>query len=378
MAPAHSGRQEGGTVATSVLIEPAIVTATEPYVGPTARIEEFLRTAGRETPFLVVDLDVVASRYVQLVDSLPGVDVFFAVKANPAPEILELLVGLGANFDVASIGEIDACLAAGADPTRLSFGNTVKKRTTIRDTYRRGVRIFAFDSEEELDKLIDLAPGATVFCRILCDGSGADWPLSRKFGCDPELALSLLLHTAAHAGLDVGMSFHVGSQQRDPWAWDRVLALVADQFAAFRAEGVEPAVVNIGGGFPGHYVGDVPATVSYGAAITESIARRLGPDVPQRHRRARPLPRRRRGPDPDRGRDRGAEVALRRATLGLPRHRAVRRSRGDAGRGDPLPDPHAARRRTRRAGRARGTDVRQRRCPVRTGRLSPSARARRG
>ena len=77
------------------------------------------------------------------------------------------------------------------------------------------------------------------------------------------------------------MSFHVGSQQRDPWAWDRVLALVADQFAALRAEGVEPAVVNIGGGFPGHYVGDVPATVSYGAAITESIARRLGPDVPR-------------------------------------------------------------------------------------------------
>ena len=135
-AGAHSGRQEGGTVATSVLIEPATVTATEPYVGPTARIEEFLRAAGRETPFLVVDLDVVASRYVQLVDSLPGVDVFFAVKANPAPEILELLVGLGANFDVASIGEIDACLAAGADPTRLSFGNTVKKRTAIRDAYR--------------------------------------------------------------------------------------------------------------------------------------------------------------------------------------------------------------------------------------------------
>ena len=187
------------------------MVATEPYVGPTARIEEFLREAGRETPFLVVDLDVVASRYVQLVSSLPGVDVFFAVKANPAPEILELLVGLGANFDVASIGEIDACLAAGADPTRLSFGNTVKKRTAIRDAYARGVRIFAFDSEEELDKLIDLAPGATVFCRVLCDGSGADWPLSRKFGCDPELALSLLVRAARAASTSACRSTSVRS-----------------------------------------------------------------------------------------------------------------------------------------------------------------------
>ena len=167
--------------------------ASEPYSGPTERIDAFLRSGGRETPFLVVDLDVVAARYRQLAESLPGVDVFFAVKANPAPEILEMLVRLGAHFDVASTGEIDACLAAGADPSTLSFGNTVKKRTAIRDAYVRGVRLFAFDSDEELDKLIDLAPGATVFCRMLCNGSGADWPLSRKFGCDPDVALALLV-----------------------------------------------------------------------------------------------------------------------------------------------------------------------------------------
>ena len=55
-------------------------------------------------------------RYVELAASLPGVDMCYAVKANPAPEILEMLVDLGASFDVASPPEVDACLAAGADP----------------------------------------------------------------------------------------------------------------------------------------------------------------------------------------------------------------------------------------------------------------------
>jgi diaminopimelate decarboxylase len=87
----------------------------------------------------------------------------------------------------------------------------VKKRTAIRDACARGVRIFAFDSEEELDKLIDLAPGATVFCRVLCDGSGADWPLSRKFGCDPELALTLLCARRAPASTSVCRSTSVRS-----------------------------------------------------------------------------------------------------------------------------------------------------------------------
>ena len=80
-------------------------------------------------------------------------------------------------------------LAAGVTADRISFGNTIKKQRHIADAYGKGVRLFAFDAEAELDKLIAQAPGSTVFCRVLCDGSGADWPLSRKFGCEPEEAL---------------------------------------------------------------------------------------------------------------------------------------------------------------------------------------------
>jgi ornithine decarboxylase len=247
---------------------------------PTARIDEFLASCELPTPFVVVDLDVVVERYRQLAEALPMAEIFYAIKANPAPEILELLVRLGSSFDVASPAEVDMCLAAGADPSRISYGNTVKKRRDIEYAYDRGVRLFAFDCDAELDKLVELAPDATLFCRVTTDGGGADWPLSRKFGCGPEMAMHLLVR-AAEKGHAVGVSFHVGSQQRDPSAWDAALATVSEVFDHLRARGIEPALVNLGGGFPGHYVNEVPALETYGSVIRGAMANRLG-DAPVR------------------------------------------------------------------------------------------------
>jgi ornithine decarboxylase len=246
---------------------------------PTRKLEEFLRANEHmnvlETPFVVVDLDVVAERYDSLRSVLPVADVFYAVKANPATEILSMLVKRGSHFDVASPNEIDMCLAAGADPSVISFGNTIKKARHIADAYGKGVRLFAFDAEEELRKLIEHAPEATVFCRVLSDGEGADWPLSRKFGCETEEALRLL-RIAAAAGMKTGMSFHVGSQQRDLTAWDRSLSIVEHVASQLAAEGHYLSLVNLGGGFPGVYQDNMPPIEAYGDAINSAIAERLG------------------------------------------------------------------------------------------------------
>ena len=205
-----------------------------------------------ETPFLVLDLDVVEARYRQLVEALPVTRVLYAVKANPAREVLDRLAELGSSFDVASPGEIDRCLKLGIDPARLAFGNTIKKERDIAYAHSCGVGIFTVDAEAELDKVIRQAPGATVYVRISTDGSGADWPLSRKFGCSPGDALRLL-RKAAHAGLSFGVSFHVGSQQRDVTAWDRALADVGALVRTLSQEGFEAAGVNLGGGLPCQY-----------------------------------------------------------------------------------------------------------------------------
>lgn len=245
---------------------------------PSAKLEAFLAETTLPTPFVVIDTDVVAERYDSLQAALPMADLFYAVKANPARPILELLAARGGYFDVASLGEVELCLAAGVTPDRLSFGNTIKKRDHIRQAYELGVRLFAFDAEAELQKLVEEAPEATVFCRVLCDGAGAEWPLSRKFGCEPEEA-ERLLHLAADRGMKVGVSFHVGSQQGNVDAWDAALAVAAGLARALlgRTEPVRLDVLNVGGGFPGIYQKRMPSIGRYGDAIIESLSRHFGP-----------------------------------------------------------------------------------------------------
>ena len=128
--------------------------------GMPPRIARYLETAELPSPCLVVDVDLVAHNFMALARALPTARVFYAVKANPAREVLARLASLGACFDTASLGEIDLCLSLGVGPERISYGNTIKKQRDIAAAFERGVRLFAFDSAAELGKLAESAPGA--------------------------------------------------------------------------------------------------------------------------------------------------------------------------------------------------------------------------
>jgi len=241
--------------------------------GVTPKMATFLERMQPETPCLVLDTDVVERSYLELAAGLDRAEIFYAVKANPETAILRLLDRLGARFDVASKGEIDICLSLGITADRLSFGNTIKKAGDIAYAHRRGVRLFAFDSEAEMEKLAELAPGASVFCRLLVDGEGAEWPLSRKFGCSRRMARSLLLR-ARDLGLDAaGVSFHIGSQQTDLSQWDKVLADIAALYDELEGSGLAPWLLNLGGGFPARYQRDVPGPREYGARVIAAVER---------------------------------------------------------------------------------------------------------
>src|SRR5262249_7166984 len=230
----------------------------------TARIRQFLRKRAEDGPCLVVDLDVVRENYLAFAKALPDTKVFYAVKANPAPEVLSLLAVLGSSFDAASVAEIEIVLAAGAPAERISFGNTIKKERDVARAYALGVRLYAVDCTAEVDKIARAAPGSRVFCRILSDCVGAEWPLSRKFGCEPAMAADVLEH-AHRLGLEAyGVSFHVGSQQRNPHAWDRALASAAAVFRECGERGLSLTMVNLGGGFPTKYLKNVPTVKTYG------------------------------------------------------------------------------------------------------------------
>jgi ornithine decarboxylase len=247
----------------------------------TARIHEFLRNRVEDGPCLVVDLEVVHDNYKAFANALPDTRVFYAVKANPSPEVLSLLARLGSCFDTASVAEIEMVLAAGATPDRISYGNTIKKERDIGRAFALGVRLFAVDCKAEVEKIARAAPGARVFCRFLFDCAGAEWPLSRKFGCDTAMAVEVLEH-AHRLGLEAhGVSFHVGSQQRRTQAWDLALKSAAAIFRACADRGIALAMVNLGGGFPTKYLKEVPAVESYGRSIFRALRKHFGNAIPE-------------------------------------------------------------------------------------------------
>jgi ornithine decarboxylase len=247
----------------------------------TPKVARFLAEVSPATPCLVLDVDRVAENYARLQAAMPLARIYYAVKANPAAPILDRLVRLGSCFDAASFNEVKACLAAGAAPSAISYGNTVKKERDIAAAFAEGVTMFAFDSEEELAKLARCAPGARVYCRILVENTGAEWPLSRKFGCEVAMAKRLMMK-AAEWGLDpYGLSFHVGSQQTDTAAYQAAIGKVAMLFTDLKQAGVKVRMVNLGGGYPVRYRTEVPEIGDFGAAIMSAMAEHFGNDLPE-------------------------------------------------------------------------------------------------
>lgn len=233
------------------------------------RLRAYLDLRQPPTPCLAIDLPQVRAAYQELTAAFPSVTQYYAVKANPAPALLGALAALGAGFDVASPGEIDLCLAAGADPARLSYGNPIKKATDIAYAHAAGVRRFTFDAEADVEHLASHAPGSSVSCRILVDAPASQTPFGRKFGCAPSMAVRLL-RRARDLGLDAeGVAFHVGSQHLSPSAW----VAGVEQAAKVWHEVGGLRVLNVGGGFPTGYLDDVPALPEFARAIDDAVAR---------------------------------------------------------------------------------------------------------
>ncbi len=236
-----------------------------------------------ETPFVVIDTHIINQHYSSLVENFPYARIYYAVKANPAIEILSLLRDRGASFDIASTYELDKVLSLGIEPSRCSYGNTIKKRKDILYFYDKGVRLFATDAESDLRNIAELAPGAKIYVRILTEGSHtADWPLSRKFGCQIDMAVDLLV-LAKELGLEpYGLSFHVGSQQRDIGAWDAAIGKVKIIFDRLREENdIQLKMLNMGGGFPANYISRTNDIATYATEITHFLKEDFGDELPE-------------------------------------------------------------------------------------------------
>jgi len=245
--------------------------------------ERFLEFSDKlETPFVVINLRIIKENYIKLKDSFPYAQIYYAVKANPAPQVITLINELGGFFDIASRFELDKVLSLGVAPERISYGNTIKKAKDIQYFYEKGVCMFATDSEEDLKNIITFAPGSKVYVRILVEGSEtADWPLSRKFGCHPDMAYDLLVRARDKGLTPYGISFHVGSQQRDIGQWDDAIAKTKYLMTSLEEEeDIKLQIINMGGGFPASYIEKANDLSAYASEITRYLRDNFGDDIP--------------------------------------------------------------------------------------------------
>ena len=234
------------------------------------------------TPNIFIDLRTIKKNFLQLKDLFPYAYIYYAVKANPGIPVLKMLKELGSNFDIASRYELDSVLALDISPEKISYGNTIKKARDIKYFYEKGVRIFATDSKEDLKNIAREAPGSRIYVRILVENaSSADWPLSRKFGCHPDMAYDLLVMARDLGLTPYGISFHVGSQQRDIGSWNDAIAKTKYLFESLEdEENIKLSMINMGGGFPAHYIQPTNDLKDYASEISRYLHDDFGEDIP--------------------------------------------------------------------------------------------------
>nr|WP_218008162.1 type III PLP-dependent enzyme [Herbidospora sakaeratensis] len=245
--------------------------------GAAVRLRAFADRHETPSPCLLIDLPTLESTYRTMSLAFIGAEILYAVKANAAPGVITTLARLGAGFDVASLAEIELCLARGVPASRLSFSNPVKKRSDVAAAYERGVRTFAFDNPGDLRNIIVEAPGSKVFCRIQVTPPAAAMPFGAKFGCPEEAAPEMLAEAADRGLRPQGVTFHVGSQQRNLAAWDAGIAAAAKIAQMLEPEGVRLPVIDIGGGFPISYREQAATPEEFARAVDLSLARHFEP-----------------------------------------------------------------------------------------------------
>jgi ornithine decarboxylase len=235
---------------------------------------EIVRQAARQKytrPFLILDTAIVRGKVRRFRAAMPRVRPHYAVKANPDRRVLKVLAQEGCGFEIASIAELDLLLALGVPAAEVFYSNPIKSRESIAYAAAKGVEWFVVDSGDELRRVFETRRDAKIYLRIATPNIGSDWPLSGKFGAGAGDARDIV-STAAKLGADLaGVTFHVGSQCRNPENWRVALEKARSLFDHMAKSGLRPRLLNIGGGFPVRHVRPIPSVEVIGAVVNEGL-----------------------------------------------------------------------------------------------------------
>ena len=226
---------------------------------------------GYGKPFLLIDSGIVREKAQRFVAAMPRVRPHYAVKANPDPRVLRVLIEEGAGFEIASVAELELLASLGVPAAEIFYSNPVKSRGFVATAAAAGVGWFVIDSVDELKKVHAVKADAKLYLRIDTPNIGSDWPLAGKFGAHAS-EIREIIATAARLKADLaGIAFHVGSQCRNPENWRVGIEKARAVFDQMAKAGLNPRLLNIGGGFPVRHVKPIPAIEVIGDVVNRAL-----------------------------------------------------------------------------------------------------------
>jgi ornithine decarboxylase len=235
---------------------------------------EIVRQAAHQKyarPFLILDNAIVREKARRFRAAMPRVRPHYAVKANPDRRVVKALMQEGCSFEIASTSELDLLLALGASAAEVFYSNPMKSRQAIGYAAAKGVEWFVVDSVDELRRVRELKADARMYLRVATPNIGSDWPLSGKFGAGASETREIIA-TAAKLGADLaGVTFHVGSQCRNPENWRVGIEKARSLFDSMAKVGLKPRMLDIGGGFPVRHVKPIPSIEIIGGVVNEAL-----------------------------------------------------------------------------------------------------------
>ena len=227
---------------------------------------------GYQRPFLLIDRNIVRQKTRRFKTAMPRVHPHYAVKANPDELVLKTLIEEGAGFEIASIAELDLLMNLGVSAAEIFYSNPMKSRAYLEYAAKKGVEWYVLDSIEELRKIVSVKPDAKMYLRIDTPNIGSDWPLAGKFGT--HLAdIHEIIQEAVKLNADLaGVTFHVGSQCRNPQNWRVGIERAKKVFADMKLAGLNPRLLNIGGGYPVRHIKPIPSIEIIAEVVNDTIA----------------------------------------------------------------------------------------------------------
>jgi ornithine decarboxylase len=225
------------------------------------------------SPLLVISRSKLIQQYQSLKNYLPGVSLYYAIKAFPNPEVIRVLAEQGCNFDVASEGEIDLLRPYQISGRKTIHTHPIKKGDHIKAALRGGSTTFVVDNIDELKKMIPFRERVGVLLRVSFRSETASVDLSRKFGCSPAQVRDLVLEAQQYDIHIRGLSFHVGSQSLSSNTHVDAIRQCAQLIEEINEEISNPMnVLDIGGGFPVDYAQENPDLAGFFQPIHQALS----------------------------------------------------------------------------------------------------------